>query len=275
MAKNGSFDWFLRFVKGMFIGAGFILPGVSGGALAAAFGLYERMISFLAHLSVDFVKNFLFFFPVGLGGLAGIFLLSFPVSYFLETAEAEVLWFFIGCIIGVLPPLFKEAAKKGKSTRHTVIMLLTAAFGFLFLNNMRHLIDGSVPLNAFTWLAAGGIIGLGMIVPGLSPSNFLVYLNMYKPMTDGIGSLDPTIIVGLGVGAAITVLALSKLINKIFQAAYTAFYHVILGVVLASTIMIVPRNADYTIRTIAVCVLCCLAGILLGLWMNRLEEKYK
>ena len=30
-------DWMLRFVKGMFIGSGFILPGVSGGALAADF----------------------------------------------------------------------------------------------------------------------------------------------------------------------------------------------------------------------------------------------
>lgn len=39
-------DWMLRFVKGMFIGSGFILPGVSGGALAAVFGMYERLISF-------------------------------------------------------------------------------------------------------------------------------------------------------------------------------------------------------------------------------------
>ena len=40
-------DWFLRFIKGMFIGSGFILPGVSGGALAAVFGIYERIISSL------------------------------------------------------------------------------------------------------------------------------------------------------------------------------------------------------------------------------------
>ena len=32
--------------EGMFIGSGFILPGVSGGALAAVFGMYERLISF-------------------------------------------------------------------------------------------------------------------------------------------------------------------------------------------------------------------------------------
>ena len=46
--KQKKNDWFLRFIKGMFIGSGFILPGVSGGALAAIFGLYERMIAFLA-----------------------------------------------------------------------------------------------------------------------------------------------------------------------------------------------------------------------------------
>ena len=33
--KQKKNDWFLRFFKGMFIGSGFILPGVSGGALAA------------------------------------------------------------------------------------------------------------------------------------------------------------------------------------------------------------------------------------------------
>ena len=36
--KQKKNDWFLRFLKGMFIGSGFILPGVSGGALAAIFG---------------------------------------------------------------------------------------------------------------------------------------------------------------------------------------------------------------------------------------------
>ncbi len=67
----------LRFVKGMFIGSGFILPGVSGGALAAVFGMYERLISFLAHITKNFKENVLFFLPVGLGGVTGIFLLSF------------------------------------------------------------------------------------------------------------------------------------------------------------------------------------------------------
>ena len=36
MKNTGRADWILRLIKGMFIGSGFILPGVSGGALAAA-----------------------------------------------------------------------------------------------------------------------------------------------------------------------------------------------------------------------------------------------
>ena len=43
------FSWIARVIKGIVIALGFILPGISGGVLAAILGIYERMISFLAH----------------------------------------------------------------------------------------------------------------------------------------------------------------------------------------------------------------------------------
>ena len=43
-----------RFLVGILIGSGFIVPGVSGGALAAIFGIYERIIGFLAYLTKNF-----------------------------------------------------------------------------------------------------------------------------------------------------------------------------------------------------------------------------
>ena len=92
-------DWILRFFKGALIGTGFILPGVSGGALAAIFGLYQRIVSFIAHITKNFMANFLFFIPVGLGALFGIFLLARPLSFLLENYEAQVIWGFIGCVI--------------------------------------------------------------------------------------------------------------------------------------------------------------------------------
>ena len=47
-------SWLARLIKGIVIALGFILPGISGGVLAAILGIYERMIGFLAHPFKDF-----------------------------------------------------------------------------------------------------------------------------------------------------------------------------------------------------------------------------
>ena len=273
--KHQSKDWLLRFVKGMFIGSGFILPGVSGGALAAIFGIYERIITFLAHITRNFKENVLFFIPVGLGGVTGVFLLSFVVSFALGTYENIVLWFFVGCILGTIPALWKEAGKKGRSNRDVLILVISFVAGLLFLWKGSALFS-HVNQNFFTWIIAGALIGLGMIVPGLSPSNFLVYMGMYKAMSDGIKTLNFGIIIPIGIGGIVCVLGLSKVMDYIFSKAYPQLFHFIMGIVFASTVMIVPTDySGFTAGNYVACVVLCLAGIALGAWMSRLEEKYK
>lgn len=273
--KHQSKDWLLRFVKGMFIGSGFILPGVSGGALAAIFGIYERIITFLAHITRNFKENVLFFIPVGLGGVTGVFLLSFVVSFALGTYENIVLWFFVGCILGTIPALWKEAGKKGRSNRDVLILVISFVAGLLFLWKGSALFS-HVDQNFFTWIIAGVLIGLGMIVPGLSPSNFLVYMGMYKAMSDGIKTLNFGIIIPIGIGGIVCVLGLSKVMDYIFSKAYPQLFHFIMGIVFASTVMIVPTDySGFTAGNYVACVVLCLAGIALGAWMSRLEEKYK
>lgn len=273
--KHQSKDWLLRFVKGMFIGSGFILPGVSGGALAAIFGIYERIITFLAHITRNFKENVLFFIPVGLGGITGVFLLSFVVSFALGTYENIVLWFFVGCILGTIPALWKEAGKKGRSNRDVLILVISFVAGLLFLWKGSALFS-HVDQNFFTWIIAGALIGLGMIVPGLSPSNFLVYMGMYKAMSDGIKTLNFGIIIPIGIGGIVCVLGLSKVMDYIFSKAYPQLFHFIMGIVFASTVMIVPTDySGFTAGNYVACVVLCLAGIALGAWMSRLEEKYK
>ena len=276
VAKDSGKDWLLRFVKGMFIGSGFILPGVSGGALAAVFGMYERLISFLAHLTRNFKENVLFFLPVGLGGISGVFLLSFLVIFLLGTYETTILWFFVGCIVGTVPALWKEAGKKGRQSGDIILMIVTLIVAYFFLLYGSQLFDGQVEQNTVTWIIAGGLIGLGMIVPGLSPSNFLVYMGLYKAMADGFKEARLDVILPIGLGAVVCVLTLSKLFDFIFSKAYSKLFHFILGVVFASTVMIVPT--DYTnlsLLGIIFCPILFFAGIALGWWMSRLEEQYK
>ena len=274
--ENANKDWILRFVKGMFIGSGFILPGVSGGALAAIFGIYERIISFLANITKNFKENILFFLPVGLGSFAGIVLLSYGVSFLLGNYETIILWFFVGCIVGTIPALWREAGKEGRTNREIIILIAAFIFGVIFLKLGESAIGGSVPQNFFTWMIAGGLIALGIIVPGLSPSNFIVFMGMYKDMSDAFKTLDLSVIFPIAIGGLVTVVSLSKLVHYIFQKAYPQLFHFIFGIVLASTVLIIPLNYDgFTMLGYLSCFLLLLAGTWLGHWMSQLEDKYK
>ncbi|GMO15260.1 MAG: DUF368 domain-containing protein [Treponemataceae bacterium] len=267
-------DWLIRFMKGALIGTGFILPGVSGGALAAVFGIYERIIGFIAHITRNFVKNVIFFIPVGIGALCGMFLLSHPLSYFLANYETQVLWGFIGCIIGTLPALWKESGKKGRNLRHVVILAVSTVAGLALLFSIERFAGSNVPQNFVSWLGAGVLIALGVLVPGLSPSNFLVFMGLYTPMVNAFKTFDISVLVPIMLGLAVCLFSLARIVDIIFEKAYTGLFHVILGIVLASTVMIIPLDYNYLSYGAFVCIGACALGIALGFWMSKLEEKY-
>jgi len=283
MNAKKAIDWLFRFVKGIFIGSGAILPGVSGGALAAVFGIYEKMIEFLSDLRKDFVKNVIFFIPVGLGGLFGFFVLSIPLVYLVGkddmsgVAVIQTIWCFIGCILGTMPALYKEAGKEGRKPRHLVITGITAVLAFAGLLAAKLYLNTEVPLNFGTWIMAGIIFALGAIVPGLSPSNFLLYLKMYGPLMEGVKNLDLGVIIPVGIGGVLCVLGFAKLMKFIMKKAYANVFHFILGVVIASTAIIafMPDYTGITPGIVIVSILLFLAGLALGLFMGWLEKKYK
>lgn len=276
MKAKSMIDWLFRFVKGMFIGTGAILPGVSGGALAAVFGIYEKIIAFFANIRKDFLKNVVYFIPVGVGAVFGMFVLAYPLNYFLNTAEIQVLWCFIGCISGTIPALFKEAGKEGRKPYHLVLTGATAVIGFIGLWAARQYLSLSLPQNFGIWVMAGAIFALGMIVPGLSPSNFLMYFNLYEPMTAGIKNLDFSVILPLLIGAVICVVLFAKLMSLILKQAYAGVFHFILGIVIASTAIIAPTDyRGVSSGVIVASALLFLAGLSLGLFMGWLEKKYK
>lgn len=278
-------SWISRIIKGMIIALGFILPGVSGGVLAAILGIYERMIRFLAHIRENFVENVLFFLPVGIGGILGIALFSYPVEFLLEHYQVPVLWGFAGAIIGTIPSLVKESTQK--SSRDTVDwMWLIGTFvisGLLlyFLNDL----VGTIPAGFAGFILAGALIALGVLVPGLSPSNLLLILGLYTPMLNGFKSLD---LIGtflpIAIGGVLAILAFSKAMDYALEHQHSRVYHFIIGIVLSSTILILLPNANSEesisyagvgLGTWIAAIVLLAGGIWLGLWMSKLEEKYK
>ncbi len=276
--NNNLLSGILNFFKGMLIGSGAILPGVSGGALAAIFGLYEPIISFLANIRKNFWENVKYFIPVGLGGIFGVFVLATPIDYGLQYFPVHVLWGFIGAIVGTFPSLYREAGKEGRETRHYIITIVTAIITFAALVYANNHLNVHIPQNTLAWLFSGAIFASGLIVPGLSPSNFLIYFNLYQPLTEGIRTLDFSIIIPVGIGAVVVVLLFSKLMRMIMDRAYAAVFHFILGVVIASTAIIAPDTslyAGFTPFDYLSVIIIFIVGLALGLWMGRLEEKYK
>lgn len=276
MKESASQNWLIRFVKGMFIGSGFILPGVSGGALAAIFGIYERIIRFLANITKNFKENVLFFIPVGLGALTGIVILSFGVSFLLGNFETIILWFFVGCIVGTAPSLWKEAGKEGRSKSDYIVLVASFLFGLVLLFLGKQSFSGAIEPSFIAWFISGALIALGILVPGLSPSNFIVYMGLYTAMADGFKTLDFSVIIPIGIGGLVTILLLSKVIELIFERYYSYFFHFIVGIVFASTIMIIPVDyTGFTVKEYLLCVVMLIMGTALGRWMATLEAKYK
>ena len=63
-------NFVLRLLQGVIIGVGGILPGVSGGVLCMAFGLYKPVMEVLASPRKNLKTHFGLLLPVGIGGAA-------------------------------------------------------------------------------------------------------------------------------------------------------------------------------------------------------------
>ena len=279
------FSWIARVIKGIVIALGFILPGISGGVLAAILGIYERMISFLAHPFKDFKANVLYFIPVAIGMLLGIGLFSYPIEYLLENYQVYVLWSFAGAIIGTVPSLLKESTRESDRDKIDLVWFWTtfilSGLGLYALN----FVVGSLSASFASFILAGALLALGVLVPGLSPSNLLLILGLYAPMLTGFKTFDLFgTFLPIGIGAGVTLIIFSKLMDHALNNYHSRVYHFIIGIVLSSTLLILIPNAgsaeniQYTGLSIVSYVLIAFffaLGIWLGIWMSQLEDKYK
>ena len=269
---SGIVDWIIRLLKGVMVGIGFITPGLSGGVLAVVFGIYERLMRFLGNLREKFVQNILFFLPVGIGGVIGVVAFSAVVDFAFTNYAGQFKLMFIGFIVGTFPSLFKTSGKQGRKWWHWVILVLMAGGTFFFMCWMETVRSVQMAPSFINWVFSGAMIGLGVVVPGMSPSNFLIYLGLYQPMAAGIKTLDVGVIIPLMIGGLACVLLLARLISWLFKKFYATMYHLILGIVVGSTIAIFPFGING--NPLLVGVGLALLGVVASYALAKLDEKY-
>lgn len=272
-------EWVGLALKGAMVGVGGILPGVSGGVLCVAFGIYKPLMEVLANPFVGLRKHLQMFIPFILGGGSGFIALAGLIGDLFEQESNLVISAFVGLILGVFPALFREAGQEGRSKASYIAMtistLCTLAMVTTFLV-LEHTQGVSIDPNFMWYYLSGMLFGVGVIVPGMSSSSPLIFLGLYGPMTAGIGAFDLMVIVPVGLGILSSVILLARKVQKLFEKHYSITFHCIVGFVIASTLPIIPTefvNTQEMIYSIILCVGCCGFAYGLDKWGEVVKAK--
>lgn len=261
------------FLKGIAIGAGAILPGVSGGALAVIFGIYENLTRAIGNIFKNFKKKVLFLMPIGLGAAVGVLALSNILQYLFDNFNVEIRYLFVGLMIGTFPLLFRTANKKGFDKRYIVSFLIALLITIIFA-----LMEDSIKAKAsnespgiFLLILYGFIIGIGTVIPGLSSSVMLIYINAYDIVLKATASIDLKLLIPMGIGFVLCALILTKIISIMFDKAYGWTYYAILGFVIGSIVPIFPGfslNFRYILS-----IFIGIVGFCASFYLSRFSEE--
>ena len=231
----------LLFFQGAIIGTGAILPGISGGVLCVAFGLYEPMVGLFAHPWQSLRRNYQLFLPLFLGCGLGFLLLARVVEHLLTAAAAITLALFAGLICGTIPSLMKKSELSGPNTGWGSFVISLSLSYFLF-----HLLDssagGSIQPNWGWYFFCGAVWAFSMILPGLSSSSLLLFLGLYQPMAEGIGHLHLRVLIPLALGFVATLLLCARAVDRLMQRHYALVSRILLGFVISSALTIFPTS---------------------------------
>ena len=161
-------------LEGILIGAAGLIPGASGGIMAVAFGVYQEALDAIIGLFSNFKKSFSFLWPYGLGVAIGVFGCAFALEWLLKNWNMPFMYMLIGMVLGGIPSIIKEAGKPF-SLKYAVCSLLGAVLvAAIALLDDRLTGSETWEYNYLTAALAGGIISIGIVIPGISTSFILI-----------------------------------------------------------------------------------------------------
>ena len=159
--------------KGIALGAGAILPGISSGVLCVVFGIYEKLLDSILYFFKDIKKNFRFLLPIFIGVFIGVFIFSNFLQYLLYKFPIQTNSIFIGLILGTIPSLL-ETLKKEENTSKTNFKYFLAFFICFSIGVGSVLLENSLPatniesienVNFLYLMLSGFLMSVGIVVP--------------------------------------------------------------------------------------------------------------
>ena len=258
-------------LSGALIGAGAILPGVSGGVLAVVFDVYRPVMETLTHPVRGLRKYWPIFLPLGIGSMVGFLGLAKAIAAAYALSAAATVWLFIGLIAGTFPALWREAGKEGHSPAAWVSCAVCALAVFMTLFYIRHILHVTVTPNFWWYNFCGALWGAGIAIPGFTSSSIMMSLGLYEPIMRGLADMRFLVLSACLPGLLLTMALLARGVTWLFRWHYAVAFHGILGIVAASTLVIVPIQYS-GLGEVLVSAACCGVGFALAFFLERLDR---
>ena len=247
--KNGI----MRIVQGIIIGAGAILPGISGGVLAVVFGIYRPAMELLTHPRRALQRYWRMLLAVGIGWAIGFLGGGSVILALFHQSETVATCLFIGLILGTLPDLWHEAGTQGRGNGSYISLIVSFLVLFGALMAVKFSSFAEMPANFWGFLFCGVLWGFSFIIPGMTSSSILMAVGLLTPLIDGIALF-------------------ARIVSRLFDTHYSIAYHAVIGIVLASTIIIIPTDFASTAEMVWG-VACAILGAVLAYFGSKLQPQ--
>ena len=270
-----------QLLRGVVIGVANIIPGVSGGTMMVSMGIYDTLIHCITHLFKEFKKSIRTLLPYAVGMLVGILALASLSNWGLENHPLPTNTLFIGLILGGLGPLLKKVDRKKINAAAVIAFIAMFALIIWMGIQRKDSIQNAETIQmdvfqALLMVGIGMIASATMIIPGVSGSLVLMLLGYYKPVVNALSTLKDGLLhmdfslMGQPImmllpflaGIVLGIFLVAKIIEWLTTRFPTPTYCGVLGLVLASPILLHLQN-DLTGVT-AVTVIVSLATLALG-----------
>ena len=236
------------FIKGIIIGIGKIVPGLSGSIMMISFGLYDKAIDAVGNFFDNIGKNMLFLFNVGIGILIGIVMFSNILKYFINNYYIYTLSLFIGLIFSGFGVIYKDMLK---NKRGYVLVLLSFMVMF-FINNIgenSNYIISKNYLDVVVFFLSGIMEAIGTVVPGVSSTALLMIMGVYNIYLDILANIfninnfinNIWFLIPFLMGLFIGVIILSIVIDYLFKSYKKETFSIIMGIIIASSFFLMDN----------------------------------
>ena len=245
--------WLQRSLKGLAIGGGCIIPGVSGGTVAVLLNVYNEIVDNVANLFKNFVKCFLVLLPYAISIVLSIAMCWIPFKYATTYALFLICCLFAGLIAGGVPSISKsvkvENVRKRDITALVITFLLAISFGllsiFFSLDSYIEVMFQEIPFYLYIIIFFVGLLAsVALVVPGISGSIIMLILGFYKPL---LGLVDNflngvnigqtlLLLVSMAIGIAVGFILCSKLMSWLLAKHNQITNFAIFGFIIGSVI---------------------------------------